>query len=876
MINFSSSTMRRQTGERTGRLRPCAFCCLCPVAVLFCLVVYLSVSFAAPPVPDPLPPEQRQWLEARKGQLTLAFEPNWPPASFIGDEGQVQGIVPEYISLIEEKLGFEFTRVRYATWAEILRAGYRGEVDVIPSIARLSSREPHLAFTRTYFQMPTTIVTGPETTGGINLEGLVGKRVCVLKGSVDHEILSRKYPGILVDPVDYTLEGLLKVDRREAEGLVSDVASTSYLIEKHGLVRLQTLGYTHYSYEICMGISRQQPMLVDIMNRGLSLISPEEKRDIFKKWLYLKTHPVYRDPSFRTYAIGLVVCLVVAVLGGFFVWNRSLRHAVDRATRLSRRAEESLRAQASELEGARQRVARANLELTQVFNASIPMLIIDRRFRLLRMNSTFSELFGEDASLAVGKHCYEVIRSDMCRTDACPLVQALSGVTPVRGESLFSTASREGIPCMVAANPLTDRDGRLLGIVDSFIDISRLFQAEEEKELLRAQLRNSQKMEALGTLAGGIAHDFNNILSPIIGYAEMTQLSLPPDSREAENMTGILKASQRARDLVRRILTLSRRHQSELKPVHVQAVVQEALTLLRSTLPSTIGIRERLHAEGRLIFGDPTHVHQVIMNLGTNAYHAMEGMGGGTLEVALETVFMNEKESPFPGNPSGPCLRLVVKDSGVGMDAASRDRIFDPYFTTKEEGKGTGLGLSVVHGIVRECGGTITVDSEPGKGSTFTLCFLEVEGEALLPEPVSTEAPPRGRETVLVVDDDEELAFLLKRMLRRAGYRVSVFTESKKALDHYRASRGNYDIVVSDMTMPGMTGMALTREIKAMTPGIPVILCTGYNDRRARQAAETIGVRTFLMKPVEMHTLLTAVRQELDAGDEAWTPSKSG
>ncbi|SCX81796.1 response regulator [Desulfoluna spongiiphila] len=876
MINFSSSTMRRQWSPCVGAARWYALCYLCLVPGVLCLLFSLSAFAAAPSASDPLTAAQRKWLDARKGKLSLAFEPDWPPASFFSDEGLVQGITPEYISLIEKKLGFKFKRAHYDTWADILQAGYRGEVDVIPTMARLPEREVRLHFTRTYFQVPTTIVTGPETPGVLSLEDMVGKRVCVLRGSADYEILSKKYPGIELVPVDFTLDGLNRVDRREADGMVADVASIAYLMERHGLNRLQSSGYTHYSYEICMGISRAQPMLVEIMNRGLTLISPEEKREIFKKWLYLKTRPVYRDPAFRAYAIVLMVSLLMAVLGGFFIWNRSLRHAVDRATRVGRRAEESLRAQAAELEGARQRVARANLELTQVFNASIPMLIIDRRFRLLRMNSTFSELFGVDASLMVGKHCYEVIRSDMCRTEDCPLTQALSGIVPKRSESLFSTASREGIPCMVAVNPLTDKNGRFLGIVDSFIDISRLFQAEEEKEQLRAQLRHSQKMEALGTLAGGIAHDFNNILSPIIGYAEMTQLSLPAESREAENMTGILKASQRARDLVRRILTLSRRHQSELQPVHAQAVVEEAMTLLRSTLPSTILIRETLHAKGRMIFGDPTHVHQVIMNLGTNAYHAMEGQGGGTLEVALEAVAMDEGETSFPGDPVGACLRLRVRDTGVGMDAASRDRIFDPYFTTKGEGKGTGLGLSVVHGIVRECGGTITVESEPGMGSTFTLWFPEVEGEEVVPEPVTTGALPRGRETVLVVDDDEELAFLLKRMLRRAGYRVTVFTESKKALSHYRSSVGNYDIVVSDMTMPGMTGMALTREIKAMTPGIPVILCTGYNDRMARQAAETIGVRTFLMKPVEMHTLLTAVRQELDADDDTWKPSKSG
>ncbi|WP_300667358.1 transporter substrate-binding domain-containing protein [Desulfoluna sp.] len=809
---------------------------------------------------DPLTAAQRQWLDAHQGQLTLAFEPDWPPASFFTGEGTVQGITPEYIALIEKKLDFTFKRVRYRTWADILQAGYADQVDVIPTMARLPEREIHLNFTRAYFQVPTTIVTGTGGTAVLSLEDMLGKKVAVLRDSADHQALAKKYPEMRLVPVNRILDGLQAVILKKVDGFVGDVAAISYLIEKHGLNQLQCSGYTHYNYEICMGVSKAHPMLVDILNRGLALITPAEKQEIFKKWYYLKTQPMYRDPVFRRYGFGVLLILVGGGLGCIFFWSRSLRRAVARATRVSRRAEASLRAQAVELEGARQRVARANLELTQVFNASTPKLIIDREFRLLRVNRTFSELFSVEASDIVGKRCYEVLQSSVCRTDACPLKQALSGVPLQKCESLFSTASREGLPCLVDANTLIDADGKFLGIVNSFTDISRLLQAEEEKEQLREQLRHSQAMEALGTLAGGIAHDFNNILAPIIGYAEMTQLSLPEDSVEAENMTGVLKAAQRARDLVGQILALSRRHQVELKPVHVQAVVKEALTLLRSTLPSTIAIKEQLHADDVRVYGDPTRIHQIIMNLCTNAYHAMEGQGGGILEVNLDTVSMEASV----GYCSGSGLRLLVRDTGVGIDAVNRERIFDPYFTTKGEGKGTGLGLSVVHGIVRESGGTIAVESEPGVGTTFTLCFPTVKGDDAPLEVLPVEDLPAGRETVLVVDDEEELAFLLKRMLMRAGYRVTVYTDSQDAWAHYQATSGVYDLVLSDMTMPGMTGVDLAKEVLTSTPGIPVILCTGYSDRAARQKAEAVGVRTFLMKPVAMNQLLTAVRQELD------------
>ncbi len=826
---------------------------------VFFLFLSPSVSQA-----DPLTPQQRLWLDAHEGELTLAFEPNWPPVSFFTEDGSDTGIIPEYIALIEKKLGFRFRRIRYDVWADILRAGYEGEVDVLPTIVKIPEYAAYLDLTRSYFQTPVTIVMGPGATGIFSLEDMVGKKVCVVRGGASHQVLARKYPDIRLVPVDEILEGLKKVSFGEAAGLVADVAATSYLIERHGLTQLQNVGYTHFSYEVCMGISQEHPMLVEIMDRALALITPREKREILNRWLSVETRPFYQDPVFRLYAVG---ALVLFLGGGSLVilfWNRSLRRAVARATYVSWEAEESLRAQAVELEGTRKRVDWANRELTQVFNASTPMLIIDAKFRLLRMNDTFGSLFVVDTATTEGSFCYEVIHSPICRTDACPLIRLLSGDASPPSESLFSTMYRSDTPCLVATNALTDEGGDVIGIVVNFTDISHIMEAEEEKAQLRSQLRQSQKMEAIGTLAGGIAHDFNNILSPIIGYAEMTELSLPAESVETRNMEGILKAARRARNLVRQILTLSQYHQAELRPVHVQVVVKEALALLRSTLPMTITMIEAFHAEGRMVYSDPTQIHQIIMNLCTNAYHAMEEGTRGTLEVVLDSISSEEAMPSSVGASTGSWLRIKVRDTGVGMDDALLERIFDPYFTTKGEGKGTGLGLSVVHGIVRDSGGTITVESEPGVGTTFTLLFPETAAVACDRPLEVVERPPMGWETILVVDDEESMVDLLTQMVSRAGYRVTASVDSREALSFYRADPHGFDLVLSDMTMPEMTGFDLAREIKAINPETPVILSTGYNDRALREKAEKIGVKTFLMKPVAMRTLLTAVRRELD------------
>ena len=387
-------------------------------------------------------------------------------------------------------------------------------------------------------------------------------------------------------------------------------------------------------------------------------------------------------------------------------------------------------------------------------------------------------------------------------------------------------------------------------VLVSIQDITRRKRAEEEKVRLEARLLQSQKMESIGSLAGGIAHDLNNILFPISGLSEMLLDDSSLKTPERESIEQIYKSAQRGSELVKQILTFSRQSNPMKLPIRIQPILKEALKLARATIPRKIEITNQIEANCGMILADPTQVHQIAMNLITNACHAVEG-NGGTIHISLKKTV-----------DGYACI--CVSDTGTGIDQTLINKIFDPYFTTKELGKGTGLGLSVVHGIVKEHGGDIRVHSEVGKGTTFNV-FLP-----LLDDPKNGKAAtitrqyPRGCERILLVDDEEPIVLLEQMMLERLGYQITFRTSSPDALAVFKANPGNFDLVISDRGMPLMTGEQLARELILIKPGIPIIICTGFSDENDVKRAKAMGVKGFLMKPVAIGDLAEMVRKVLD------------
>jgi signal transduction histidine kinase/ActR/RegA family two-component response regulator len=378
------------------------------------------------------------------------------------------------------------------------------------------------------------------------------------------------------------------------------------------------------------------------------------------------------------------------------------------------------------------------------------------------------------------------------------------------------------------------------------------------------QLQQVLKIQAIGTLAGGIAHDFNNILFPIVGYTELTMDEVPADSVAHNNLEEILKAANRAKELVKQILTFSRQSGQERKPVEVQLVTKEALKLLRASIPVSIEIVQNIDENCAPVMGDATQIHQVIMNLCTNAYQAMQDTDG-KLEVSLKEIYVEYEHTVQKiGMQPGRHVQLQVKDEGCGMDAAVLDRIFEPYYTTKEQGKGTGLGLSVIHGIIKNHRGDITAVSAPGKGAVFTVLLPVVEEGDVQTEYEPVNGAEKGSERILLVDDEEQIISMERQMLENLGYRVTARTDSVEALKVFSEQPEEYDLVITDMTMPHMSGDELAQKLLDVKPDIPVILCTGFNEDITEEKALEMGIQKFLMKPVIKNDLASTIRSVLD------------
>ena len=532
------------------------------------------------------------------------------------------------------------------------------------------------------------------------------------------------------------------------------------------------------------------------------------------------------------------------------------------------------------------------------------VIATDTAARITYMNPVAEDLTGWTMNEALQRPIEEVfnIVDEYSRQEAPnPVARVLREgviVTLANHTILLRRDGRE-IPIDDSGAPIKEKDGKIAGVVLVFRDIAgrraaeealrkvhgelerrveertaelqdaydRLMEETKERRAAEAQLRQAQKMDALGTLSGGIAHDFNNILAAILGFTDMVRNRLPEEGRDAHSLDRVMEAGLRGRELVRQMLTFSRKGEMVRRPLQLSHMVKETMKLLRASIPSTVSIKVEADSDSGMILGDPVQMQQVLLNLCTNGAHAMQEKGG-VLDVALSTETFTGEDGRPPGLKAGSYVKLAVRDTGCGIAPEIIDKIWDPFFTTKRPGEGTGLGLSVVHGIIKQHEASITVESEAGLGCTFTAYFPRIS-EAPSRAPSPDDAVPTGNERVLFVDDEEVLVDMGKELLGELGYRVTAGTSSIEALALFEADPSRFDVIITDQTMPDMTGVTLAKAVLALRPDIPVILCTGFSHSVDAESAESAGIAAFVMKPLTKKELARTIRRVLK--DQAHT-----
>ena len=777
--------------------------------------------------------EERAWL-ATHPVLHAGCNPEVAPIEWRDGNGAWRGISVDYLERLHQLLGVTFVIDPVENWPDAQRKLGDGDIDLLVSLAETPERRERFSFTPPYAASPVAIFARSDVGYLHGLEALVGQPVAVARGYVE-EMLRSEHPGISLVVVSTAREGLDQLRHGSAVAYVGALLPTAFRLQAAGDLSIHVVGETPYSFRQAMAVRKDRPELQAILGKALAAIPQDERDAMWRHWVALN-YQQGTDFSLL-WKLGLPL---LAVLAAFLYWNRRLSAEVRSRISAEReliayrdRLAELVRERTADLEAAMGRLRRLAAAIEQTAEG---VVLAAPDGHVVFVNPAFSRITGVSAELALSQGLGQL---------GLPWGEAAVQRGEWRGRLAGHRPDGVAYELEAVVSAVSDGAGRLIDLLVVLRDVTGA-------RLIAERLAQSQKLEAVGTLAGGIAHDFNNILAAILGAAQLAEKADQPPERRQAHIKRIVVASERARMLVRQMLTFSRATPGERRPVEVAPIIAEALDLLRASLPTTIELRPRL-AAGVTVLGDATRLHQVVMNLCTNAGLAMPQ--GGVLEVVLERW---EVDAPFAaahqGLACGPAARLVVRDSGVGMDRATLARVFEPFFTTRPQGQGTGLGLAVVHGVVHESGGAITVASEPGQGTTFTI-VLPLVAAPVAEAPRATGWARGSGERILLVDDEVALREITAELLTELDYRVTTARDGQEALELLTRDPAAFELLITDSTMPRLTGAALIAAAARIAPKLPVILCSGNADAAP-------GVR-FLAKPVPMAALATAIRETL-------------
>ena len=786
--------------------------------------------------------EERLWLDSLNRPLVVAIVAMYHPYSFTDEHGNMDGVAGDYVRLLSDRLGFAYEVRSFSTFAELIAAAERYDVDIVPFVVAAPERKSYLNFTQPAYVSRDRIFMRKETQGTVTLSDLAGKRVGMVSGYAKELVLNRDLPEITVVPVPTELDGLRDLSLGRLDALISDLGTSSYYIQQEAITNLRVAGEVGGADLQTIASRKDWPLLNSILGKGLASITEEERAAIQARWVnYGGIDPRELErlwakiaTAASVLAFGLIVILA---------WSFSLKRQVAKNTRqLEREHAEKLALEADKL-----RLAVA-VEQSAEF-----VLVVDNSARLEYANRSFLEACG--LSNLYGRS----VDSIVAPTSDTKLTRVLDHIGESgtwRGHIMIACKDEHPIKVIMTVAPIQNEFSEIDGYVATGRDVTR-------QEELESRLRRGEKLSALGTLAGGIAHDFNNLLMPISGYTEIMRKENLPSIEPY--LDGIEEASDRARDLIRRIMVFGQEGTSEMNPIDLKAEIEESILFLRSLLPTTITLEHRLSDCGTII-GDRTQIQQILLNLCSNASDAMARDGGMlTISLCEQWIGANDDSGVEPGNYA----RLTVLDTGVGMGEKTKAKLFDPYFSDKQQASGTGLGLSIVHGIVVLHGGMIRVDSLPGEGAKFDI-FLPVSKAQVSRshEPPLHVTPGTSEARILVVDDDELVLNTVKSMLAGLGYAVSAWSDPHEALVSFEADPERYDAVLTDFTMPDMTGVQFANHVLEIRSDTPVSIMTGNST--AMENNKTLCIS----KPMQLSELADHMNTLLERAKPATSQQK--
>ncbi len=763
----------------------------------------------------------------RVGVLTDNF-----PFSYREEDGSIQGFAYELVAEIEQNMALKFERVVGPT-NEINPAFVDGRLDLLQSYVQFPERDGQADFSVPYLTMTGAIFVREGERPIKQLEDLKGRRVLVHRGSLGDAVLRRAGLADSIMYADSVEQSMIQLNRGEGDAVMISRLNGLVLVQRLGLKRLRPLPLKVEGYDVryCIAVRKGQPVLLAQINEGLAILVRTGRFDVlYQKWFgHIEPKGYTAEQVMGAVAIGLSLALAVAIWAG--VKQRALRKRIAYQAEALRLSEERHR---GIFEGAHDGLIVVsgppeNLVAEQINPAAVGLLALigDRRTEM-----NLGTLLGSDAAL----------------------VARISTAVKAGRVEEFEHHRPDGPWLRVVVGPLGRR------ALVTLTDIAEQVQARGRLRHQEEQIRQKQKLEAVGTLAGGVAHDFNNLLTAIMGNTELCLLNLPSEHSEAKGMQQVMSAAKRARDLVRQILSFSRQSSPGREVVAVRPLIDETINLLQTLARSTVAFEVELSADLPAINADPVQVHQVLMNIGTNAVQAMRRAPGRLIFRAESLDVRGEVPAQFPGLRPGSYVRLSVQDSGPGMAPEVQARVFEPFFTTKVQGEGTGLGLSVVHGIMQQHDGAVTLYSQLGRGSVFNLYFPAATAAAGAAVVKRAEVIPTGKgELILVVDDETAIADLLQKILGRLGYRVSKFNHAEAAWLDYAAQPDEFAAILSDLTMPAMNGLQLLGRVRELRPAQPFVLTSGFFSEAERLEALALNVTLLLPKPLGYAEVARAV-----------------